>query len=137
MFSCKFSMIFGFYDPEKRLSKMLTYISSLFVGIEIWKFRVTCIYMQEIRCPSLSIFGFVIREKKQFFWEGPRLLAHPLFHEKRHNFRFFRTLICRKGNILFSWNFQGILLTNRTAREQNFRLKNGDPISWYMPCHRL
>ncbi len=27
----------------------------------------------------MSVFGFVIREKQQLFWEGPRLLAHPLF----------------------------------------------------------
>jgi hypothetical protein len=26
----------------------------------------------------LSIFGFVIREKKKFFYEVPRLLDHPL-----------------------------------------------------------
>ncbi len=58
---------------------MLTYISSLFVGIEIWKLWVIFIYMQGIRCPSLSIFGFTIREKKKFFWEDLRLLAHPSF----------------------------------------------------------
>ena len=31
-----------------------------------------------IICPTLSIFRFVIREKKKFFYEVPRLLAHPL-----------------------------------------------------------
>jgi hypothetical protein len=81
---------------------MLTYISSLFVGIEIWKLRVIFIYMQGIRCPSLSIFGFAIREKKKFSWEDLRLLAHPWFismlrkQKNCYNFITLRATTCKE-----------------------------------------
>jgi hypothetical protein len=48
----------------------------------------------------------------------------------------FDTLISRKRNILWSWNFQSILLTKRFVREQNLRSRCHHSISWYMTWHK-
>jgi hypothetical protein len=50
---------------------------------------------------------------------------------------FFESLISQKENTLLSWNFQGILLTNAPVYGQNFRLKYGDSICWYISCQKL
>ena len=49
----------------------------------------------------------------------------------------FKTLISREGNILLSWNFQGILLTNRPICGQSLRPKYRHSISCRGPCHTL
>ncbi len=46
-------------------------------------------------------------------------------------------LISREGNSLLSWNFQGLLLTNRPVCRQKLRSKYRHSIYWYIPCHRL
>ena len=64
---------------ENKISKMLVYTSPLFVKIESWKFRILFAMLQEIRYQSLSILEFTVGENEQFFWEGPRLMDHPLY----------------------------------------------------------
>ncbi len=73
-----FRWFFVFRTWKNFFSKMLNYISPLFVEIEIWKFGVIFAILQGIICQSFSLFAFVIREKERFFWEGPRLMDHPV-----------------------------------------------------------
>jgi hypothetical protein len=44
--------------------------------------------------------------------------------------------IFRERSILLSWNFQNILLANRSVYGQNLRSKHRHPICWYMSCYR-
>ncbi len=69
---------FVFTTWKEKLSKMLTYISSLFVEIKMWKFRIIFAVFEEIISQSFSLFTFIIRKKEHFFWEGPRLMDNPL-----------------------------------------------------------
>jgi len=52
---------------KKNLSKMLTYTSPLFVGMDTRKFRIIFVMLQGIMYQSLSFFQVIIREKEQFF----------------------------------------------------------------------
>jgi hypothetical protein len=48
----------------------------------------------------------------------------------------FETLMFWEGNILLNWNFQKILLTNRSIYGQNLRSKHRHSICWCISCYR-
>jgi len=99
-------------------------------GISIWNFAHRQVYLW-VECPKN------FSSKKSFLSEILNSQKKEKILESDVGYVFFRTLISRKGNILLSWNFQGILLTNRPVYGQNFRSKYRDSICWYISCQRL
>jgi hypothetical protein len=58
------------------------FLNRMYLVVEKWNFGITFTWLRWIRYQSLSTFECTIRENEQFFWEGPRLLAHPLSQSK-------------------------------------------------------
>ena len=112
MFPWKFSVIFVFRTWKKKFSKMLNYISPSFVEIEIWKFGVIFAILQGIICQSFSLFAFVIREKERFFWEGPRLMDHPVSVALDLNKKKFHFFIDRKKTKYLAKGISGHVFMN-------------------------
>ncbi len=99
-------------------------------GISIWNFAHRQVYLWVECSENFS-------SKECFFSEILNSQKKKKILESDVGYVFCGTLIYRKGNVLLSWNFQDILLTNRPVYGQNFRSKYRDSICWYISCQRL
>jgi hypothetical protein len=99
-------------------------------GISSWDFANRKVYWW-VECPenfsSKECFPPEILQSKK---------SH-ISHERRWNLLFFGTLVSWEGSILLSWNFQGILPTNRPFYGLNLSSKYHHSICWYIPRYWL